>query len=156
MTEPSDIAVRQATISDLDRLVPLYDAYRRFYGRPGDPEGARRFLRERFEHSQSIVFLAESADGQAAGFTQLFPSFSSLSLARIFILNDLFVAPEARRRKVGSLLLSAAARFAREVGAVRLTLSTEVHNLTAQALYETTGWKRQEGFFVYDLPLEPR
>ena len=92
-------------------------------------------------------------DGSAVGFTQLFPSFSSVSAARIFILNDLFVSPEARRRSVGSLLLDAAARFGREVGAVRLTLSTEVTNDKAQALYEREGWKRQTEFYSYDLVL---
>ena len=147
------VAVRQATILDLDLLVPLFDAYRQFYRRPSDLGLARRFLLERFEHNESIIFLAVGRDGRAVGFTQLFPSFSSASAARIFILNDLFVLPEARRMRVGSQLLSAAASFGRAAGAVRLTLSTEVTNETAQALYETEGWKQQTNFYVYDLAL---
>jgi GNAT superfamily N-acetyltransferase len=83
----------------------------------------------------------------------LFPSFSVLSAARIFILNDLFVSPEARRKRVGALLLDAAAGFGRAVGAVRLTLSTEVTNEKAQRLYEKEGWKRQTEFYSYDLSL---
>src|SRR6185312_12170646 len=109
-------------------LVPLFDLYRQFYRRPGDLALARRFLRERFEHNESIIFLAMRADGSALGFAQLFPSFSSASAARILILNDLFVLPEARRMAAGSRLLSAAADFGRAVGAARLTLSTEVTN----------------------------
>jgi GNAT superfamily N-acetyltransferase len=154
--QPNDVAVRQATIFDLDLLAPLFDAYRQFYRKPSDPGLARRFLLERFQHNQSIVFLAVRQDGSAVGFTQLFPSFSSASAARILILNDLFVRPEARRKKVGSMLLAAAARFGQEVGAVRLTLSTEVTNETAQALYETGGWTRQEDFYVYNLVLDPQ
>jgi GNAT superfamily N-acetyltransferase len=148
-----DITVREATVFDLDLLVPLFDEYRQFYGKESDPDLARRFLLERFQYSQSIVFLAEGQDGLAIGFTQLFPSFSSASAARIFILNDLFVRPEFRRMKAGSLLLAAAARFGRAVGAVRLTLSTEITNLTAQALYEAEGWRRQIDFYVYNLAL---
>jgi hypothetical protein len=91
-------AVRQATIVDLDLLVPLFDAYRRFYRKAGDPDLARRFLLERFQHNESIVFVAFDEGGSAVGFTQLFPSFSSASAARILILNDLFVDPAARRR----------------------------------------------------------
>jgi GNAT superfamily N-acetyltransferase len=83
----------------------------------------------------------------------LFPSFSSTAAARIFVLNDLFVSPEARRMGVGALLLAAATRFGREVGAVRLTLSTEVANTTAQALYEGEGWLRRDEFYVYNLAL---
>ncbi len=153
MTAQLTAAVRQASVSDLDLLVPMFDAYRQFYRKPPDPDLARRFLLERFQHNQSVVFIAELADGTAAGFTQLFPSYSSASAARILILNDLFVRPEARRRKVGSMLLAAAVGYARAVGAVRLTLSTEVTNVAAQSLYEVEGWIRQEEFLTYNLVL---
>ncbi len=108
---------------------------------------------ERFQHNESIIFLAFDQVGSAIGFTQLFPSFSSASVARILILNDLFVDPAARRTGAGQALLRAAADFGRAVGAVRLTLSTEVTNTGAQALYEAAGWTRQSAFYVYDLYL---
>ncbi len=146
------VEVRQANVSDLDVLVQLFDAYRQFYRHPSEPERARRFLRDRFEPAQSVIFLAfEGAD--AVGFTQLYPSFSSGAMARIFILNDLFVAPEARGRGAGSALLQAAAEYGRRVGALRLTLSTEVSNTTAQSVYEKLGWKRDTAFFTYQLAL---
>jgi GNAT superfamily N-acetyltransferase len=154
MNEQHDVAVRQATISDLDLLTPLFDAYRQFYRKPSDLDLARRFLRERFRHNESIVLLAVRPDGSAVGFTQLFPSFSSASAAPILILNDLFVRPDARRARVGSLLLAAAASFGQAAGAVRLTLSTEVTNEAAQALYQTEGWTRQTDFCVYNLTLD--
>ena len=132
----------------------MFDAYRQFHRKPSDLGLARRFLIERFQNNQSIIFLAVQKDGSAVGFTQLFPSFSSVSAARIFVLNDLFVQPEARRMRVGALLLAAAASFARAVGAVRLTLSTEITNEAAQALYEAEGWTRQSDFYVYNLALD--
>src|ERR1700730_9357883 len=95
-----EVEVRQATVADLNLLVPLFDAYRRFYRQPSEPERTRRFLLERLEHSQSVFFLAFE-DDVAIGFTQLYPSFSSGALAAILILNDLFVAPEVRRRGAG-------------------------------------------------------
>ena len=152
MSGRNTVAIRQATIFDLELLVPLFDAYRQFYRRPSDLDLARQFLLDRFQHNESIIFLA-MRDGSAVGFTQLYPSFSSVSAARIFILNDLFVSPDARRKRVGALLLDAAARFGREGGAVRLTLSTEITNATAQALYESEGWQRQAEFYSYDLAL---
>jgi GNAT superfamily N-acetyltransferase len=151
--DKESVTVRQATIFDLDLLVPLFDLYRQFYRKPGDLALARRFLRERFEHNESIIFLAMRADGAALGFAQLFPSFSSASAARILILNDLFVLPEARRMRAGSRLLSAAVDFGRALGAMRLTLSTEVTNEAAQGFYQTAGWKRQTDFCVYNLAL---
>jgi len=148
----SSVAVRQAVFADLDALVPLFDAYRQFYGQPGDLDGARTFLGERFEHAQSVVFIAEEREN-AVGFTQLYPSFSSVSMARTFVLNDLFVVPGRRRQGIGETLLRAAAEFARNAGAVRLTLSTAVTNAHAQALYEAAGWRRDAKFYVYNLAL---
>jgi GNAT superfamily N-acetyltransferase len=144
--------VRQATVADLDLLVPLFDQYRQFYRRTPDPEGGRRFLRERFAHHQSVIFLAFDRE-TAFGFTQLYPSFSSGAMARIFILNDLFVAPEARGQGVGAALLDAAAAYGRSVGAIHLVLSTELTNTAAQRLYEKNGWTRDTIFCAYQLPL---
>jgi len=146
--------LRHATIADLGLLVPLFDAYRQFYGATADPDMARRFLSERFEHNESVILLALDHRGSGVGFTQLFRSFSSLSCATIFILNDLFVTPEARRQGIGSSLLHAAQEFASAAGAVRLTLSTQVTNSSAQALYEAEGWSRQSDFYVYNLRLQ--
>lgn len=150
----NEIQVRQATVADIDALVPLFDGYRQFYGRSSDLTLARTFLLARFEHQESVIFLANSSTNQAVGFTQLYPSFSSVSAARTFILNDLFVVQEARKCGVGAKLLKASANYGRSKGAVRLTLSTATNNETAQALYERNGWVRDETYCVFNLGLD--
>jgi GNAT superfamily N-acetyltransferase len=142
------ISVRQAALSDLKVLAPLFDAYRQFYDRAPDVVAAESFLRERFNHGQSLLFLAYS-EGLPVGFTQLYLSFSSVSLGRTFILNDLFVVPSHRRAGVASSLLDAAVGHARSLGAVRVTLTTDIKNTAAQATYEARGWKRDSEYFVY-------
>ena len=144
--------VRQATIHDLAQLVPLFDGYRQFYGRVSDLRAASEFLLARFYNDESTVFIAHE-DERAIGFTQLYPSFSSISLARIFILNDLFVHEQSRRKGVASALMSAAVQFATALGAARLSLSTAITNDAAQALYQSAGWKRDDQFLVYDLAI---
>jgi GNAT superfamily N-acetyltransferase len=146
------LVVRPATVADIERIVPLFDGYRQFYRQPSEPDRIRRFLLDRFEHQQSVIFLAER-DGVPVGFTQLYPSFSSGALARIFVLNDLFVAPSARQAGVGAALLAAAAAHGRSVGALRLVLLTEITNTTAQRLYEKLGWRRNEDFWQYQFAL---
>jgi GNAT superfamily N-acetyltransferase len=142
------LTVRQAVLADLPVLAPLFDGYRQFYGRAEDAAAAESFLRARFDHGESLVFLA--FDGvRPVGFTQLYPSFSSVSLARIFILNDLFVVATHRRAGVGSALLQAAVDHARSLGAVRLSLNTDIGNATAQATYEARGWKRDLEYYAY-------
>jgi GNAT superfamily N-acetyltransferase len=150
----TSITIRQAVLADLDVVAGLFDGYRQFYEQVSDLVAARNFLRARFEHGQSVILLAES-QGQAVGFTQLYPSFSSVSMARVFVLNDLFVAPTARRLGVGEALLTAAADHARQLGAVRLSLNTDVQNLPAQALYESMGWARDQKYHAYHLALKP-
>ncbi len=145
-------AVRRATLDDLDALTPLFDAYRSFYGRVSDLPAARAFLAARLELGESVVFLA-FAGNEPVGFTQLYPSFSSVSVARLHVLNDLFVSERGRRGGVGKRLLYAAIEYARGDGAVRLVLSTARTNHAAQALYESTGWKRDDEYLVYELPL---
>lgn len=144
----SNITVRQAVLSDLEDLVPLFDGYRQFYGRPGDISAVRKFLLARFNHGESVLFIAHEGS-TPVGFTQLYPSFSSVSLARVFVLNDLFVHEQARRKGVASKLMSAATDFAQSLGAVRVSLSTATTNEAAQSLYQSAGWKRDEQFFVY-------
>jgi hypothetical protein len=93
------ITVRQAVLSDLEALAPLFDSYRQFYGRASDLSAATAFLSARFNHNESVLFIAHEGD-KTVGFTQLYPSFSSVSMARILVLNDLFVDEHARRKGV--------------------------------------------------------
>ena len=146
----SNITVRQAVLSDLEVLVPLFDSYRQFYGRETNVPAARELLLARFNHGESVLFIALD-NSLPVGFSQLYPSFSSVALARIFVLNDLFVHEQARRKGVASKLMSAAVEFASTLGATRISLSTAITNEAAQALYQSAGWKRDEQFFVYHL-----
>jgi len=146
------ITVQKAGVEHIDALVPLFDAYRQFYRRPSAPDEARTFLLERIEREQSAVFLAFD-DRTAVGFVQMFPSFSSAAMRSILILNDLFVAPSARGTGVGKALLDTAVIHGRQVGAARLTLSTEITNTAAQAVYEHMGWKPSTDFQDYSFVL---
>ncbi len=144
--------VRRALAADLAVLAPLFDRYRQFYGQPADPERARAFLAQRLELDQSVVFLAFHG-GEAIGFVQLYPGFSSVRAARTFVLNDLYVVGDRRRGGVGRALVEAGVDHAREVGAVGLSLVTGVDNRRAQALYEGLGWARETAFVEYGLSL---
>jgi len=143
-----EVRIERARLRHLDALLPLFVAYRHFYERPDDPR-ARSFLEERMRRDESVVFLALLA-GAAVGFTQLYPSFASVSLCRTFVLYDLFVAPHARRHGVAAKLLRTAVDYARQQGAGELMLQTATGNLAAQGLYEREGWVRDEEFYVYN------
>jgi GNAT superfamily N-acetyltransferase len=148
------VHILQATLDDLDHLLPLFVGYRLFYKHEPEAERAREYLRERIARQESVIFLAWLQDGsttRAVGFTQLFPLFSSDAMKRFWLLNDLYVAPEARRLGVGKLLLERARSYAESTDAAGLMLQTAIDNYPAQALYESLDWKRDEKFFVYEL-----
>ena len=145
--------VRRATTADVDLAAPLFNEYRVFYGQRSDPTRARSFLLERLERDQSVIFIA-SDKRRAAGFTQLYPSFSSVRAAPIFVLNDLFVGAEFRRCRVGAALLAIGRDFARSSGAAYLSLTTGISNIAAQSLYESAGWKRDTGFVTFEHDLD--
>ena len=147
-----DLKVVQAGLQHLDELTQLFDDYRQFYRQAPDSSGAKAFLHERLTQGDSVVFIA-FLDGKPAGFTQLYPTFSSVSMAQIWILNDLFVGEHARRSGVAKALMEQAANFGKEVDAARLTLTTEVNNEKAQALYEALGWEKDTSFYTYNLAL---
>ena len=146
--------VRQAGPADVGAVAPLFDAYRQFYQQPSDPALARAFIAERLARSESVIFLAER-DGQAVGFVQLYPLFSSTAArpGRWWLLNDLFVSPAARGGGVGRALMDRARRLGEDTGAVGLELVTARTNAPAQRLYESLGWRQDELFLRYELEL---
>ena len=140
------IVTRKALLADLENLVPLFDAYRQFYKQAPDVAGGRRFLAERLQNEESVVFMAFEGDS-AVGFTQLYPIFSSVGMGRSWLLNDLYVDASARKKGVGHQLLEAAKQWGRETGSRWLMLETAVDNYAAQALYEKNGWHKVDGVF---------
>ena len=141
-----------ATLDHIEDLVPLFDAYRVFYKQQSDPEAARAFLSERLYLGESMIFLAYH-EGRPVGFTQLYPLFSSTSMKRIWLLNDLYVVPDLRGQRIGEQLIQRAADVMRSFGAVRLKLSTQTTNLSGQKLYERVGFVRDTDFYYYNLDL---
>ncbi|MDH3589092.1 MAG: GNAT family N-acetyltransferase [Gammaproteobacteria bacterium] len=141
--------IRALEESDLPQLAVLFDQYRVFYNQTSDIEAARGFLQQRLTRGDSAIIGAIVHD-VLVGFTQLYPTYTSVSLGRIWILNDLYVSADARRRGVGAALMHAAQEYAEVTGARGLALATAVDNRKAQGLYKKLGWTRDEEFCHYE------
>jgi ribosomal protein S18 acetylase RimI-like enzyme len=141
--------IRRALVSDVQQLTGLVEQYRGFYTQ--EPNSTtQKFLHDRLSMNESIVFVAEEGD-QLVGFTQCYPSFSTVALAEIWLLNDVFVHPDFRRRHIAEQLMTETEDAAKSAGAVRIWLRTAHLNAPAQALYEGRGWVQDEVFKRYDL-----
>jgi ribosomal protein S18 acetylase RimI-like enzyme len=147
------IKALRADTAQLDAVAQLFDAYRGFYEQPSNLVQSRAFIAERMAAGESAIFLAQDEHGEALGFVQLYPTFSSIDAHRTWLLSDLFTTPAARGRGVGRLLMNTARAFALETGAKGLVLETATDNYTAQGLYESLGYVRDTGYYTYMLDL---
>ena len=137
--------IRRAKKKDIDQLSVLLDKYRIFYKQQSDVGSARSFLKKRMKRKESVIFVAEERD-QLIGFTQLFPIFSSVSMKRTWLLNDLYVNEKARGMGAATKLLAAAKDFGTETNSKWLILQTAADNFTAQKVYEKNGWVKETDF----------
>lgn len=155
------IGVRRASATDAHALAELFDAYCRLYDHPTNLDRARQFVTDRLRNRESVIFLAiqtphqppvnaaTPADERPVGFCQLYPKFSSHTMQRDWILNDLFVAPGHRRQGCARTLVNAARAFAEDTMAAKLALKVRESNRAAVALYESMGWTRERDFVTY-------
>jgi len=139
--------VTQQTIGE---VVPLFNAYREFYGQSSDLQQAEQFIQERVMGGESIIFLAYLEE-EPVGFAQLFPVFSSVAMKRAFLLNDLFVAKQARKQGVAQALMEQCYIYCQQEDARYMMLETARDNVQAQKLYEKMGMTIDETVYYYSI-----
>jgi ribosomal protein S18 acetylase RimI-like enzyme len=152
--ERNTVRIIQADVDELDVTAELFDMYRVFYGQPSHYHESRHFLFDRMLKSESVIFLAFMDEGmqeKPVGFVQLYPSFSSVHLASVWILNDLFVVPSARRQGVAQSLIKHVIEFARNTQARSVLLETATDNHPAQCLYDSLGFRLDRAMHHYSL-----
>ena len=145
------LEIKKALREDIAKVALLFDAYRVFYKQHSDLQAAFDFLEQRLAKDESTIFLA-TLKNDAVGFVQMYPIFSSVSLKRAWLLNDLFVSENARNRGVGEALLQQAKQYGKETNAAFIILQTADDNYKAQSVYEKNGWIKTQDFF-YEYPL---
>jgi len=155
MKETENLEIIRIYEADHTLITTLFDQYRVFYGQNSDPDLAERYIKTRLETRESVIFAALAtgpAKKAAVGFTQLYPTWSSVNVSKNWILNDLYTMPEFRKKGVGRALIDKAKSFTRDQGATWLQLETAKDNLNAQSLYENCGFLKtntDESIFIY-------
>jgi ribosomal protein S18 acetylase RimI-like enzyme len=147
--------IQPAALEDVAELAILFDAYRIFYGAASELLKADAFVHGLITHGKTHFFLARQAEGHPVlGFVHLMPSISTVAMRPIWLLEDLYVTPDFRRKGVATALMTYAENFARETGAERLTLATAHDNLRAQALYQSLGYLKEDHFWYFHRMLD--
>lgn len=138
----------EATEQHLYTVAKLFDLYRIFYGQKSDISAATSFLKHRMDNKESVVLFSLDDAGRGLGFAQIYPSFCSVDLVKIYILYDLYVIKEARRMGVGQRLLDKVTEYAEQNGIKRIDLLTGLTNNAAQNLYRQQGFKESNHEFL--------
>lgn len=143
--------IKKVSVNQLEDALIVFDQYMVFYKQPSAPDKYRPYLHERLSNNEATVFVAYNSDNQPIGFVLNYHSFSSVSLGKILVLNDLFVIPSYRKQGVAKNLIERCIALAKEVGAIRVDLATAIDNVSAQVLYEKIGFIKDTDYFSYRL-----
>lgn len=143
------MVIREAKTEDLTELVEIFEAYRKFYRKEANTSVATQFLEERLNKNQSKIYIAINAEHKIKGFVQLYPSYSSTRLSKMWILNDLYIYPESRGQGISKLLIERTKLLAIQTNACGLLLETESDNNIANKLYLSTEFKLENNNFYF-------
>jgi GNAT superfamily N-acetyltransferase len=150
---PVTPSISRVAEQDLPELLPLMRAYCDFYEvRPSD-EALLALSRGLIAdpEREGVQLLARDGEARATGFATVFWSWATTSAERIGVMNDLYVAPEARGTGTAEALVDACRAECRARGAGKLTWQTALDNERAQKVYDRIGAKREQ-WLDYWLP----
>ena len=160
------MSIRRIGAEDFEALVELVDKYRVFYRKESSKSEVRQFLRKIMSRNESIIYGAfgdknvdparMDMEGRLLGFVQLYMSYSTVSLAPLWVLNDLYVEETARNQGIASKLIKHALYEGEVFGAKGVALETQVDNKTAQRVYERLGFIKNELAYFYEFSFQSR
>ena len=142
--------------AELGDLLPLVRAYCHFYAVSPSDEALLTLSRALIAdpEREGVQLLARDAEARVVGFATIFWSWATTSAERIGVMNDLFVAPEARGSGTAEALIEACRVECAARGAGKLTWQTATDNERAMKVYDRIGATR-ETWVDYWLPVSP-
>ena len=148
-----DFRIIEASKDYIEQVGELFDQYRQFYKYDSNIIQSTNFIKSRIINNESKIIIAINDSNQAIGFVQLYETFGSLDLGKIIILYDLYVKKEFRKKNIGRKLMISSHKYAKEIKAKRIQLSTATDNFIGQSLYESLGYVKDKDFYTYDLEI---
>ncbi len=156
MTNSQMISVRAANPADSDTISVLVDALADYEKLPRpSSEAHQRLLADAFaERPRFNIFLAETTDGQPAGYAFVLETYSTFLALPTLYLEDLFVLPEFRGSGAGSALFRQVTAEAKLRGCGRVEFVVLDWNQMARDFYHRKGVKHLEDWCFYRLDAE--
>jgi GNAT superfamily N-acetyltransferase len=151
VSSSADFSIRSATRADFDQWLPLWEGYNAFYGRSGATALPRQITASTwdrfFDPGEPMHALVAEERGRLLGIAHYLFHRSTIHIAPICYLQDLFTAQDVRGKGVASALIQAVSAHATAAGAARLYWQTHESNTVARSLYDRLA--ERSGFIVY-------
>ncbi len=149
--EPGDVTIREATPEDAAIMVRFlrelaeYQATTEYFHATEDA-----ILRDGFGENREFEALIAVSEGKPVGLATFNRTYSTWEGSVGLVIQDLFVAEEARGKQVGFHLVRDVARIAEERGATHLQLNV-VHANPARNFYARVGFNHMDDLLTYRL-----
>lgn len=147
----ADVVVRPVAQGDFEGWKPLWDGYNAFYGREGPTalplEVTERTWARFFDAYEPVHGLVAESSGRLLGLVHYIFHRSTLHVAPICYLQDLYTAQDVRGKGVGRALIEAVYERAKVANAGRVYWHTQETNTVARRLYDKVA--DLSGFIVY-------
>ncbi|PCI65500.1 MAG: GNAT family N-acetyltransferase [Gammaproteobacteria bacterium] len=148
------LTIFRAGKKDKANIAELFDQYRIFYQMKSDIKSSSKFIDDRLNLNDSIIYLAKyvnSHSSKACGFIQIYPTFSSIAMKSIWTLNDLFVNQDYRKKGCARALMKQVEIDAKKSNVFSIKLATAIDNSQAKKLYESLNYKKTDLYDHYSL-----
>lgn len=142
--------IRIAKIQDLSIIASQFDSYRQEYEKPSDLNACYTFLEDRFVNNEFVMIIAVK-ENNCIGFIQIYPTFSSISLKKLWVLTDLYVTPSHRKMGIAKQLIHKSKELAQDPDSVGIVIESRISSQSAQRLYDAVGFKKDGEHLYYYL-----
>ena len=152
MPMKTDCVIRPAQINDKERVLGLVRGLADYEKLPPPDEAAQeRLIRDMFSSPPRIQAYLAEVEGRPAGYAFVFETYSSFLALPTLYLEDLFVLPEFRNRKVGYALFTHMVAEAHRRGCGRMEWTVLDWNSLAIDFYKRLGAKHMKEWHLYRL-----
>jgi len=145
-----DLKIIRANKNHIEGVSVLFDLYRQFYKYQKDLNNSKNYLHKRIVNNESIIFIGTENE-KIIAFVQLYETFDSLNLSKKLVLYDLYVLEKYRKLGIGRKLMNKSKDFAKNNNFPKIELSTSTDNYSAQKLYKSLGYIRDNEYYNYGL-----
>ncbi len=150
---PVELEIKVANALFIEELLPLFVDYAKISNIYRTKESYRQFITQQLKNEKALILMA-FIDHRPVAFLQISKAYSTLAMKQTWLLNDLFVSFEFRRKKVATQMLQHLIAIAKAEKVFSIKLTTEQSNQAAIALYQSQSFELIENHLIFSKKID--